>query len=139
MRHKPRRIICEINITPLTDIFLVLLIIMMVLTPLLDFTGLSAELTGDGTAATDDKVDAIQIDVTPQGPFRVDGEEAALEDLLEVLRKAALAHPDGAVLTVDGESPLERMTSVLDRCQAAGITKVSISGEALTAPQGEAG
>ena len=41
---KKRETFNEINITPLTDIFLVLLIIMMVIAPMLDTQGLSLEV-----------------------------------------------------------------------------------------------
>ncbi len=123
-----RKIIAEINITPLTDIFLVLLIIMMVVTPLLDFTGLSASLgSADAPAAAQDDKKVLSVEVTAAGPYKVGGVEIAAEALGGKLREEAPSHTAGIVLDVDPLAPLERLTRVMDLCQTSGITQISIS------------
>jgi biopolymer transport protein ExbD/biopolymer transport protein TolR len=128
MNNNGRKIIAEINITPLTDIFLVLLIIMMVVTPLLDFTGLSASLgSADAPAAAQDDKKALSVEVTVAGPYKVGGEEIAADKLAGKLRAEAPSHTAGIVLEVDPLAPLERLTRVMDLCQSTGITQISIS------------
>ena len=96
--------IAEINITPLTDIFLVLLIIMMVVTPMLDFTGLSATLgggeTAEAAAPSDEKV--LPVVITAEGPYRV------AQDVL---------------LDADGRSPAPGFS----RCRA-GVARCALGG-----------
>jgi biopolymer transport protein ExbD len=127
------RTIAEINITPLTDIFLVLLIIMMVVTPMLDFTGLSATLGGGETAeaAAPSEAKVLGVVITAAGPYRVGPDEVAPEKLAAKLRAEAPMHAAGLAIEVDPAAPLERLTRVMDLCQELGITKVSID---LTTP-----
>lgn len=130
MAGKPNpNVIAEINITPLTDIFLVLLIIMMVVSPMLDFTGLSATLGGGETAEastpSEDKV--LGVVITPAGPYRVGKEDVAPEQLAAKIAAEAPAHAAGLAIEVDSAAPLERLTRVMDLCQELGITEVSVA------------
>jgi biopolymer transport protein ExbD len=128
MAANQKKIIAEINITPLTDIFLVLLIIMMVVTPMLDFTGLSAALgTSDAPAATPSEDKALTVVVTIEGAYRVAGEDVTPEALAAALKAAAPKYKAGLLLEVDPTAPLERLTRVMDVCQSTGITDISIS------------
>lgn len=128
MAANQKKIIAEINITPLTDIFLVLLIIMMVVTPMLDFTGLSAALgTSDAPAATPSEDKALTVVVTTEGAYRVAGEDVTPEALAAALKAAAPNYKAGLLLEVDPTAPLERLTRVMDVCQSTGITDISIS------------
>lgn len=123
-----KKIIAEINITPLTDIFLVLLIIMMVVTPMLDFTGLSTALgTSDAPAAAPGEDKALTVVVTVDGAYRVANEDVAPEALANALKAAAPNYKAGLLLEVDPTAPLERLTRVMDVCQSTGITDISIS------------
>jgi len=128
MKKREQKIIAEINITPLTDIFLVLLIIMMVVTPLLDFTGLSTALgSTDAPAETPSDDKALTVQVTVDGPYRVGGEEVTADALAAKLKAEAPSHKAGLLLEVDPTAPLERLTRVMDVCQSNGITDLSIS------------
>ncbi len=128
MKSYNPKIIAEINITPLTDIFLVLLIIMMVVTPLLDFTGLSAALgSTDAPAAAPSDDKALTVEITATGAYKVGGEDVAPEALAAKLKAEAPAHKAGLLLEVDPTAPLQRLTRVLDLCQSAGISDLSIS------------
>jgi biopolymer transport protein ExbD len=130
------RTIAEINITPLTDIFLVLLIIMMVVTPMLDFTGLSATLGGGETAeaAAPSEEKVLGIVITAEGPYRVGQHDVAPEERAAWIRSEAPSHVAGLAIEVDPVAPLERLTRVMDLCQELGIAKVSIDLTVGTAP-----
>jgi biopolymer transport protein ExbD/biopolymer transport protein TolR len=127
------KVIAEINITPLTDIFLVLLIIMMVVTPMLDFTGLAAVLgdSDSAEAATPSEEKVLAVEITAEGPYRVGEEDVAPEELAGKLRTEAPMHAAGLAIEVDPTAPLERLTRVMDLCQELGILKASID---LTTP-----
>jgi len=134
MKARAERNICEINITPLTDIFLVLLIIMMVVTPLLDVTGIQTSKTSDGDASTEQTEDPkmAQVEIDQQGnPFLVNkkGEAEAifLGPLTETLRSASADYPDGISLEVSPEAPLDSLTKVLEACQTSGVGPIKVS------------
>ena len=128
MKNREQKIIAEINITPLTDIFLVLLIIMMVVTPLLDFTGLSTALgSTDAPAAAPSDGKALTVEITAEGPYKIGGEEVAPDAIAAKLKAEAPSHKAGLLLEVDPTAPLKRLTRVMDVCQSSGITDLSIS------------
>ena len=86
----------EINITPLTDIFLVLLIIMMVVAPLLDQQGLNLavpEVVNQEQIAKDSKI--MSFSVTDDNKYIFDGQEVKAEDLENVVSQHAKDFPDG--------------------------------------------
>lgn len=88
-----RRVINEINITPLTDIFLVLLIIMMVVAPMM------RQLRGDITppdvqAGSPVDQDKITVEVTTSGEYFIDGESVTAQSLPQVLSDKHQAQRD---------------------------------------------
>ena len=134
MKARAERTICEINITPLTDIFLVLLIIMMVVTPLLDVTGLQTSKTSDGDASAEQTEDPkmAQVELTEGGEilfFDDDGKASSLAPgmLIEALRTGAPKFPDGISLEVSPEAPLESLTVALEACQTSGVGPIKVS------------
>ena len=77
----------EINITPLTDIFLVLLIIMMVIAPLLDQQGLNLtvpENVAEEQVQKDTKI--LTVDVSSDNRYFINGEEISAESLESTLK-----------------------------------------------------
>ena len=80
----------EINITPLTDIFLVLLIIMMVIAPMLDQQGLNLAIP-DYVEKTDDMPDenkVLTVTVTDDNKYIVGEDEVPEKMLAKVLMRA---------------------------------------------------
>ena len=118
-----------INITPLTDIFLVLLIIMMVVAPLLEYRGLSASLVSDSASPedpNDEKKEITMVSIAPDGTFTVEGEAVASTDLPGALGRQATTHPDGVLIEIHPDAALESLTRAMDSAQAAGIANVSL-------------
>lgn len=86
----------EINITPLTDIFLVLLIIMMVIAPLLDQQGLNLtvpENVAQEQVKKDTKI--LTVNVTAEDKYFINGEEIQVSDLEKTIAQMAKDYPDG--------------------------------------------
>lgn len=134
MKARAERTICEINITPLTDIFLVLLIIMMVVTPLLDVTGLQTSKTSDGDASAEQTEDPkmAQVEIDGAGKFYLIDDKGKANELFkgaltEALRSGATNYPDGISLEVSPDAPLEFLTTVLEACQTSGVGPIKVS------------
>ena len=126
---KERKTFNEINITPLTDIFLVLLIIMMVIAPLLDQQGLNLtvpeNVEQEHITNQDSKI--LTVNVTADDKYYVDGEEIFADDLENFLRENAKDFPDGMMIETDGDSTHGAIVKVMDCARNSGITSISVS------------
>lgn len=119
----------EINITPLTDIFLVLLIIMMVIAPLLDQQGLNLtvpEMVNQEQIKKDD-VKILTVMVSSDDKYYLDGEEIKAEDLEKSLKNIAKDYPDGMMIESESDSSHGAVVKLMDSARNSGITSISIS------------
>jgi len=117
----------EINITPLTDIFLVLLIIMMVIAPLLDNQGLNLtvpEIVKEENLKKDTKL--LNVLVTNDDKYFIDNKEVTLEELPEVLKKESVEKPDGLLIQSQPESTHGAVVKLMDNARNSGITSISV-------------
>jgi biopolymer transport protein ExbD len=113
-------IVAEINITPLTDVFLVLLIIFMVTSSVIANTGKKVDLPeAVQQSATPPK--AVNVTITDEGIVQVNDEVVQLQKLRAHLEKALAATDDKTViLRGDRKVVLEQAVFVLDQAQLAG-------------------
>lgn len=129
--------ISEINITPLTDIFLVLLVIMMVVTPMLDLSGLGLTVLHTDAPPEDREIKAIRLEVTESNAFSLDGTLVPGENLTRLLREQSLSRPDGLFIEVDPQSSHEALAAALGAARRAGLASVSVSLRAAAPPPAE--
>lgn len=118
----------EINITPLTDIFLVLLIIMMVIAPLLDQQGLNLsvpENVAEEQVKKDSKI--LTVNVTSDDRYIIDGEEIPAADLEKTIAQMAKDFPDGMMIESDGDATHGAVVKLMDSARNSGITSISVS------------
>ena len=118
----------EINITPLTDIFLVLLIIMMVIAPMLDQQGLSLavpEVVEAENIKQDSKI--LSLMVTSSNEFYVDGEQIQASDLEKYFSEHAKDFPDGLLIQADDDSEHGAIVKAMDSARNVGITSISLT------------
>uniref|UniRef100_UPI0040258A2E ExbD/TolR family protein n=1 Tax=Candidatus Scatousia sp. TaxID=3085663 RepID=UPI0040258A2E len=118
----------EINITPLTDIFLVLLIIMMVIAPLLDQQGLNLtvpENVAEEQVQKDSKI--LRVEVSSDNRYYIDGEEVSGEALEKTLKAQAKDFPDGLMIQTDGDATHGAVVKVMDSARNSGFTSISVS------------
>lgn len=118
----------EINITPLTDIFLVLLIIMMVIAPLLDQQGLNLavpEVVNAEQIKKDTKI--LSITVTSDNKFLWEGQELEANNLEQFFSKESKNYPDGLLIQADDNSEHGAIVKVMDSARNAGMTSISLS------------
>lgn len=119
----------EINITPLTDIFLVLLIIMMVIAPLLDQQGLNLtvpEMVAEEHVKNDESK-ILTVNVSADDRYFVNGEEVAADSLEKTLKSLVKDYPDGMMIESDGEASHGAVVKLMDNARNSGITSISVS------------
>ena len=129
LRHGGRSPIqSDINITPLTDIFLVLLIIFMVTSAAMVESG--AKISLPEVDSTSNQPREITITVTPTNDIYVNSNLTAYEDLETVLRGLVSARPDiPVVLEGDREVLFGQAVKILSIAQKAGATQIAIAAE----------
>lgn len=118
----------EINITPLTDIFLVLLIIMMVIAPLLDQQGLNLavpEVVNAEQIKKDTKI--LNVVVTADNKIFCNDQELEAGSLEQFFSKEAKNYPDGLLIQADDNSEHGSIVRVMDSARNVGITSISLS------------
>jgi len=126
MKVRKQGIMSDINITPLTDIFLVLLIIMMVVAPMLDYRGLDMAISvGDASEVSKDAKNVV-VSVAADGRYKIDGEDVEYDHLLTTVRTLSETKKDGVVIEVDPESSHAALAHAIDSVQGAGIANVSV-------------
>ncbi len=119
----------EINMTPLIDIMLVLLIIFMVTSSAAIESGLDVNLPE--VNAVSDKTDAILvISLNKTGDVAVQGEMTPM-DVLEkkIAAKLLEMKTTSVILEGDGESPLNMTMAVMDIAKTAGAKTFSIAAK----------
>jgi biopolymer transport protein ExbD len=120
----------EINITPLTDIFLVLLIIMMVVAPMLEQQGLNLSLPSISATAASPTEESKILVVTVQsnGALLLNGKafNGDSEALKATLKEKVTTYTGGIELHLHPKAAYEKSMLVMDAAQGAGITALSI-------------
>ncbi|HEY9686369.1 MAG TPA: biopolymer transporter ExbD [Coleofasciculaceae cyanobacterium] len=158
-----KQIFNEINITPLTDIFLVLLIIMMVVAPMMQQVrqDIKPPQLSSGSAVEQNK---LTVEITGDGTIYVQSVETKPEQLAETLKQqqdaltaqtgaapAQVAQPatDGATATpaaeeknliirADKTTKSGQVLKIFEAARDAGFTKVTVAGDALSAQRQDA-
>ena len=117
----------EINITPLTDIFLVLLIIMMVIAPMLDQQGLNLtvpENVAQEQVQKETKIMTVMVDSGDK--YYIEGQEVPADELESAIKAQAKNYPDGVLIKTDADSTHGAMVKVMDSARNSGITSISV-------------
>ena len=118
----------EINITPLTDIFLVLLIIMMVIAPMLDQQGLNLavpEVVNAENIKSDAKI--MNITVSSDNRYYFEGDEISDKDFQNLFSAKAKEFPDGLLILADDNSEHGTIVKLMDSARNSGITSISLA------------
>lgn len=122
-----RKTFNEINITPLTDIFLVLLIIMMVVAPMLDQQGISLSVPENVEQSKIDKESKIlTVTVTSNNKYYIHNVEVSVDKLGTVLSQEVKNYPDGLLIETDGEATHGAVVTLMDKARYAGVKAISL-------------
>ena len=118
----------EINITPLTDIFLVLLIIMMVIAPMLDQQGLNLavpEVVKQEQISNNPKI--MTFNVTNNNKYYFGEEEVEPTNIEKVVTDNLKNYPDGLLIQADEDAEHGAVVKLMDSARNAGVTSISLS------------
>lgn len=122
----------EINITPLTDIFLVLLIIMMVIAPSFQSIDQDINIPEINSGVAVEQKNA-EISVTKQGNYYINGRPISSDNLVEELTqlKPTLEKPE-VVVKADTDTKSSEIQKIMKAAQEAEYAKLVLAGEPLT-------
>jgi len=119
-------VVAEINITPLTDVFLVLLIIFMVTSSVIQNQGKQVDLPG--AAVSDTTPQGVTVTVLPGGEMMVNDKATSEANLYKALEGALSNSRDKLViLRGDKKVLLGQAVNILDVAQQAGATGIALA------------
>ncbi len=121
--------IAAINIVPLVDIILVVLIIFMVTAPLVLKPVIDVNLP-KASSGEESPPAPLNVAVGRDGQLAVNGQTATMDQLAAMAAQAVSEKPDtAAILQADKTVTLETLTAIIDIIKTAGVKKVAFSIE----------
>ncbi len=121
--------VTEVNIIPVIDISLVLLVILFVTAPLLSYPSLKVDLPAARHAASDDDK-TIAVTCTKEGRLAVRAADADWASLPSALRGELAKQPDATVLLrVDKAVPYRTVQRLLAAAKDAGAKNIAVGTE----------
>ena len=127
-RRRPRkRPLSEINVTPLVDVMLVLLIIFMISAPLLN-VAVPVELPRTEASAVDASDDPVVISIKRDGAIYVGEREVSFDRLVSTVAREGGADAREKPVSVrgDGRAPYQAVARVMARLSSAGFTRLNL-------------
>ena len=128
--HRGRHIMSEINVTPLTDVFLVLLIIFMITTSAMVKPAADVDLPE--TSEEEDETQGVMVTMTPSREIFVNDRPVPRDDasLVSALKDSIDRSPEKIVILAgDREVVLGEVVRVLGLAKEAGATGFALASE----------
>jgi biopolymer transport protein ExbD len=133
-KHAQPGAIADINVTPMVDVMLVMLIIFMVITPMLS-KGVSVDLVKTKNPISmqaQDKSDAITCSVTRDGRTYLNTTQMKPEDMPAKVKDMLANRLDKTVFVkADSRARYEKVVDVVDNLRAAGVDQLGLITEQL--------
>ena len=130
-KHHRRRVMSEINVTPMVDVMLVLLIIFMVSAPLLT-VGVPIDLPQSQAKSIEQDKEPLTISVNDKGQIFLQNSQIAADDLIPKMQAVAEARGGkDARVYVRGDKKVDygTMMRVMGRLSSAGFNRVALVTE----------
>lgn len=128
-RKEGAKPMADINVTPLVDVMLVLLVIFIITAPLMAGS-LRMDLPHSESAEPGLPAEAINLALTPDGQIHLDERPVTPEQLRQTLERRAAQDPDTEVqLRADAQVPYGRVVELMDMAQAAGLSRIGFVAE----------
>jgi len=125
-RHRRSRVSSEINVTPLVDVMLVLLIVFMVAAPLLS-VGVPIDLPKTDAKALPSQQEPLTITVDASGKVFLQDEEVLIEDLIaKLVAVSDTGYDERIYLRGDENSDYGAVMKVMARINAAGFSNLNL-------------
>ena len=122
-RYRP---MAEINVTPLVDVMLVLLIVFMVSAPLLT-VGVPLELPKTEAGALEEQEEPLTVSVQADGRVFIQETETPFAELATRMQAIAGTGPAKPIyVRADGRAPYETVAQVMARLSGAGFSAINL-------------
>jgi biopolymer transport protein ExbD len=133
-KKEEQKPVADINVTPMVDVMLVLLIIFMVITPLLS-KGIQVQMVKTKNPIAmqaADKSDAILVAVTRDGRTYLNNTQMTPDDLAPKVKDLLTNRLDKTVyIRADARAKYEKVVDVVDNLRAAGVDQVGLLTEQI--------
>jgi biopolymer transport protein TolR len=131
-----RGALSEINVTPMVDVMLVLLIIFMVSAPLLT-VGVPLELPKTEAGALEEQDEPLTVSIQADGKIYLQETETPFADLATRMQALAGEGFDKPIyVRADGRAPYEAVAQVMARLAGAGFTSIGLITDTGEPPVG---
>ena len=125
-RGRRKAVMSEINITPMVDVMLVLLIIFMVAAPMMT-AGVPIDLPSSAAEAMPNQADPVTVGVTPEGAVFIDETPVAEADLVAQLNALGVnGAEDRIFLRGDTSANYGAVMRVMGLLSAGGFSKIGL-------------
>jgi biopolymer transport protein ExbD len=115
----------EINVTPLVDVMLVLLVVFIITAPLLAPQSLKINLPKTESVAHDDKLQKISLAIDAHGDISIESAHLSDQGLTEILKSRAVDPKFQLQIQADTAVNYGRVAQVMAIAQKAGVSKLS--------------
>ena len=129
IRRRSFRPNSDINVTPLVDVMLVLLIVFMITAPMLT-VGVPVDLPKTQAAQMNDQVEPLVVSIDGNGKTYFQENELSLPDILQKLKAETEGKPDTKIyVRGDKKLPYGQIMETMGAIAAAGFSRVSLIAE----------
>lgn len=126
--HKTPGIIAEINITPFTDVILVLLIIFMVATPLLSQSTIEIKLPEASSKDTVEDPKPLYISITAEGVVYIENKVLTNKELTQKIQTMLEKDQNlKAIVAADQACRFQEVVRVIDTLKELGVKSLNIA------------
>jgi biopolymer transport protein ExbD len=115
----------EINVTPLVDVMLVLLVVFIITAPLLAPQSLKINLPKTESVAHDDKLQKISLAIDEHGDISIESAHLSDQGLAEMLKGRAVDPQFQLQIQADTAVNYGRVAQIMAIAQKAGVSKLS--------------
>ena len=126
--YNSQSLIAEINITPFTDVILVLLIIFMITTPLITQTGIEVKLPVSSSKETPENQKLVYIMITGEGIIYLGNQLVTTKELKQKMATLLNKTPDLKVnIAADQSCRFQQVVGVIDIVKESGVKSLNIA------------
>jgi biopolymer transport protein TolR len=130
-RTRRRAALSEINVTPMVDVMLVLLIIFMISAPLLN-SGIKINLPKTEAAALKDEGEPVTVSIDKQGQFYVNDDPASYDQVAPRLLAITRGDTETQIYVRGaGEASWDSVARVMGKLSSSGFSKISLVTDTL--------
>ncbi len=131
-RTRRRAALSEINVTPMVDVMLVLLIIFMISAPLLN-SGIKINLPKTEAAALKDEGEPITVSIDKAGQFYVNDDPATYEQVAPRLLAITRGDTETQIYVRGaGEATWDSVAKVMGKLSSSGFSKISLVTDTMS-------